>query len=110
MTRLAVLLALATACTVAPLPVPVPPPDPEPLPPAPDPQPIDPAEACQAAEDTLKWLQCMRPDGQLWHVGFGQACTDAYQDGRNWNPQCIRAIESCEALEAAYRGELCPGN
>ena len=101
---LLVLCALLAGCAVTPLPKP-----------PPDPEPFDPAEACQAAEDTLRRLECKRPDGHPWHtspkgIRFGKACLDAYQDGRNWNPQCIRAIESCDALEAAYRGELCPPN
>jgi hypothetical protein len=112
---LCVLLTACTTCTTPPVPEPTPP-DPQPADagppptPTPDAQPVDPVEACNAAEATLKWLGCMRPDGKLWHVGFAQACVDAYNDGRDWNARCIAVIESCDALEAAYRGELCPGN
>ena len=38
---------------------------------------------------------------------FAVACLVAYEDGRNWHPQCIAAIDSCDEWRAAYRGEVC---
>lgn len=69
-------------------------------------------EQCAAAGDRLRALQCTTPDGTpLWQTPegtpFRDACERAAVDGRNWHPECLATIESCDELEDAYRGKKC---
>ena len=107
--RAVVSLLLGLAVSGCPRPEPPPPP---PAPP-PVPEPVDPKRACVEAEKTLVRLDCRKPDGTVWAKTpqgspFGDACYRAYQDGRDWHAECIAAIDDCDELERAYRGELCP--
>jgi len=34
---------------------------------------------------------------------FADACQAAAADGRDWRPECLAAISSCDQLEEAYR-------
>ena len=60
------------------------------------------AGACQRAEDTLVRLGCKQartPAG----VPFHEACDHALDDGRNWRPDCLALITSCDQLDTVYR-------
>lgn len=68
--------------------------------PDPDPAPVAPGD-CQKAHTRLVELDCPEqstPQGAT----FAEACETAAKDGRNWRPDCIAKIESCEDLEEAY--------
>jgi hypothetical protein len=98
-------LALALACSPTPGPAPIPPVDPvEPIPV------VD--NACMRAEEKLRELKCERPGGQPWAetkagTPFHEACERAAADGRDWHPDCIAAILSCDEVDLAYTGEMC---
>lgn len=58
--------------------------------------------ACSAAGAKLRELNCPQattPAG----TPFEAACQRALDDGRNWRPDCIARVTSCDQVEAAYR-------
>ncbi|MHC4648229.1 MAG: hypothetical protein ACYTBJ_22445 [Planctomycetota bacterium] len=84
--------------------------DVRPIVPAPEPIPV--LDDCGNAEARLAELDCKGPGGEpMWQtpkgVSFGDACRAAAIDGRDWKPQCIATIETCDELVGAYRGETC---
>jgi hypothetical protein len=68
---------------------------------------------CKAAEDNLRTLDCKRDDGTSWTTTpagkpFSDVCLVAWNDQRDWNPDCVASISSCKDIEAAYHGDVCP--
>jgi hypothetical protein len=105
------LLCIVVSCGERPAPKPVPPAKPvlvEPPAPAPDPVPASEGH-CTRAGARLADLGCpqaLTPQDE----SFAAACERALADGRDWRPDCIATVQSCdEVLEAAAtpEGEPC---
>lgn len=82
-------------------------PQPKPVP-KPEPAPVKDSD-CAKAHKKLVELNCeyqTTPDGD----SFADACEVAADDGRNWRPDCIALVASCDQVEDAFRtpeGEPC---
>ena len=106
---LALLLArLLCGCTLMPPPIDPHPPEPEPVPTV---DPVD-VDDCDRAGARLEELQCYTDDGLPTWEGPGgtwaDRCREEAKHGIDYHPECVAAIESCEARNAAAKGELCP--
>lgn len=71
------------------------------------PLPPEKANACESAENRMIVLGCYRKDGNPRWMSkegkhFKEACKTAYQDGRDWNAQCIATIVSCDEIDKFY--------
>lgn len=111
------ILAISVASCGAKTPCPVPAPEPVPA----DGGPCRYSElaitdTCYAAEQVLCYLGCTWDDRTpVWRTAsgrwFGDICSQARADGRNWRSDCIYLMRSCDQLEAAFRvpeGTPCP--
>lgn len=79
---------------------------PPPLPPAPNVAGAPSGTPCERAGVRLAALGCREaetPSG----TPFAAVCERAAKDGRDFHPTCIESIQTCNEVEAAYRGELC---
>lgn len=64
-----------------------------------------PTDACAAAERRLGELGGCH----LSPAFTADACRRALLDGRNWRPDCLARLASCDGLDAAYRAKgACP--
>ena len=97
-----ILILVAVGCGAPPY-------GPQPAPvPKPEPAPVE-ASDCEKAHEKLVELNCelqKTPEG----APFSEACETAADDGRNWRPDCIALVESCDQVEEAFRtpeGEVC---
>ena len=71
-----------------------------------------PVTACERAEAKLVQLGCKRSNGVPWAqtpqgARFSDACANALANGRNWHPEKIAQISSCDKLDCVYKG-TCP--
>ncbi len=84
---------------------------PSPVDTAEPPQPIPVVDnACERAELRLERLDCRQADGSPWWTTpegapFSEACEVAMADGRQWHPELIACLVSCDDLIDAYRGK-----
>ena len=67
-----------------------------------------PADNCAAAGERLCQLRCRGALAiPLWVSPMGtpyaEVCRRAFADGRDWRPDCVRRITSCDQFDAAYR-------
>jgi hypothetical protein len=75
-------------------------------------QPVPPRSGgdCWDAQGRLDELGCeerQTPRG----AKFGAACESAAEDGRDWRPDCIALVESCDDVHEAFltpEGIACP--
>lgn len=68
----------------------------------PPPAPVVVGDPCEAAGARLAELGCPEaktPAG----LPFGDACKVARADGRDWRPDCIALVDSCDEVASAYR-------
>jgi hypothetical protein len=66
---------------------------------------VSPPSGCDAAQSKLVALGCQQATSPFGR-SFGEVCTRAMRDGRDWHPACIAKITDCSQVEAAYRGDL----
>ena len=63
------------------------------------------ADDCAAAGANLDGLGCISVSAAT----FAEKCSAAAADGRTWRADCLRAVTSCGAVEAAYAAQgVCP--
>ena len=62
-----------------------------------------PGTPCEQAESTLVRLGCPQAVTPS-RTRFSTACEAARADGRDWHPDCIAKVASCNDVDAAYRG------
>lgn len=101
--RLLSVILLACGCVPGPVDnLPEPPPPPEPAPVG-----VDDCESAHARLIKLGCAETTTPKG----ASFQEACEAAAADGRNWRPDCIAQIRSCDEIETMYstpEGTACP--
>lgn len=90
------------------------------VPPNGPPQPVEPEpaaqDACEAAQNHLKALDCHDSAGvPMWQskkgIAFQDFCRGSLDSGQDINPECISKVKSCADVEKASetpRGAQCP--